>query len=86
MTIKIVNKLDELTLEALRNIGNQRLIITERIRTYLDNTNADQLRKEIGEIKSVQQLRIIQGAGVRKDIRSFFLSRYVILSGAQEVI
>lgn len=70
------NKLDELLADAVLASGIDRNVKLTAIRTYLQQTSIDQLRKEVSVITNKNELTMLQAAGVPLGLQDVFLFTY----------
>lgn len=70
------NKLDELLADAVLASGVDRQVKLTAVRSYLQQTSIDQLRKEVAVITNKNELTMLQAAGVPLGLQDVFLFTY----------
>ncbi len=70
------NKLEELLMNAVLNIGARRVQYLQAIRQYLQKTDPAVLNDELSQITNIQELRMLLAAGVPSSIMTRFYVQY----------
>ncbi len=78
---KFRNKLDELLADAVLASGQARQTALDSVRGYLRATPIVQLKLEIAQLQSLQELNMLQAAGVPLGLRDTFSTTYELVQG-----
>jgi len=80
------NRLEELAADAVLASGLQRQYYLNQLRDMIKNTSIEKLAKEIAEITNLNELRMLQAAGVPAGAQPALMAAIARASGVYESV